>query len=65
MRVGREAERTIGCIIGNEKYEGVRLMKRQILAIIDVDCVVRNGFDEEDQKGLENLAALLAESCDW
>ncbi|KAF1927717.1 GAF domain-like protein [Didymella exigua CBS 183.55] len=35
------------------------------MAIIDIDCAEENGFDEEDQKALEQLAALLAESCDF
>jgi len=35
------------------------------VAIIDIDCAELNGFDEEDRKHLEELAALLAESCDF
>jgi L-methionine (R)-S-oxide reductase len=34
-------------------------------AIIDVDCTVTGGFDEVDRKGLEDLARLIAECCDW
>jgi L-methionine (R)-S-oxide reductase len=37
----------------------------QTVAIIDIDCAELNGFTEEDQKALEELAALLAESCDF
>ncbi|KAF3047088.1 hypothetical protein E8E12_011126 [Didymella heteroderae] len=37
----------------------------KVVAIIDIDCAEENGFDEEDQKALEELAALLAESCDF
>lgn len=37
----------------------------QTVAIIDIDCTEPNGFDEVDQKFLEQLATLLAESCDW
>ncbi len=37
----------------------------QVVAIIDIDCAVRNGFDEGDQKALQNLAKLLSSSCDW
>lgn len=33
--------------------------------MIDVDCKEVDGFDEEDQKGLERLAELLGECCDW
>ncbi|MCJ1396285.1 hypothetical protein MMC18_009174 [Xylographa bjoerkii] len=37
----------------------------RVVAIIDVDCVVLNGFDAEDRKGLEELADLLSKNCDW
>lgn len=37
----------------------------QVVAIIDIDCAVENGFDETDQLHLEGFAALLAEGCDW
>lgn len=37
----------------------------QVVAIIDIDCAVESGFDEEDSKGLEALAAALAQGCDW
>ncbi|KAJ4343502.1 hypothetical protein N0V87_000268 [Didymella glomerata] len=37
----------------------------KVVAIIDIDCAEENGFDEEDQKALEEIAALLAESCDF
>ncbi|KZF23543.1 GAF domain-like protein [Xylona heveae TC161] len=37
----------------------------KVVAIIDVDCAVKNGFDETDKASLERLAALLAKSCDW
>lgn len=37
----------------------------QVVAIIDIDCMVVNGFDEEDDAGLTRLAELLARSCDW
>jgi len=36
-----------------------------VVAIIDIDCAVMNGFDKEDRKGLEDLAELLSKSCDW
>ena len=35
------------------------------MAIIDIDCAAKSGFDEEDRNGLEALAALIAECCDW
>ncbi|KAK8125590.1 GAF domain-like protein [Apiospora kogelbergensis] len=37
----------------------------KVVAIIDIDCAVLDGFDEIDQAALENLAALLAKGCDW
>lgn len=36
-----------------------------MVAIIDVDCAVKDGFDEVDRKWLETLAELLGMSCDW
>ncbi|KAF9739065.1 GAF domain-containing protein [Paraphaeosphaeria minitans] len=35
------------------------------VAIIDIDCAELNGFNDEDQVALEELARLLAESCDF
>ena len=41
------------------------LQSTQVVAIIDIDCAVEDGFDEQDQKKLEELANLLAVACDW
>ncbi|KAH0383830.1 GAF domain-like protein, partial [Aureobasidium melanogenum] len=41
------------------------LQNGKVVAIIDVDCAVKNGFDDEDKKYLEELAELIAESCDF
>ena len=41
------------------------LLGGKVVAIIDVDCAERGGFDDEDREGLERLAGLIAESCDW
>jgi L-methionine (R)-S-oxide reductase len=38
---------------------------KKVVAIIDVDCAVEDGFDELDRKYLEQLADLLSKSCDW
>ncbi|KAK3945985.1 GAF domain-like protein [Diplogelasinospora grovesii] len=38
---------------------------KKVVAIIDVDCAVVNGFDETDRKYLEQLAELIGKSCDW
>ncbi|KAI3326153.1 GAF domain-like protein [Xylariaceae sp. AK1471] len=37
----------------------------KVVAIIDIDCAVFNGFDGVDKKYLEQLAELLGRSCDW
>ncbi|MCJ1356297.1 MAG: hypothetical protein MMC33_006291, partial [Icmadophila ericetorum] len=41
------------------------LSNEEVVAIIDIDCAEINGFDEVDQEGLERLAELIGESCDW
>lgn len=38
---------------------------KKVVAIIDVDCAVENGFDEVDARYLGELAELLARNCDW
>ncbi|KAF2102663.1 GAF domain nucleotide-binding protein, partial [Rhizodiscina lignyota] len=37
----------------------------KIKAIIDIDCAELNGFDEDDQHGLERVADLIAKSSDF
>ncbi|KAI0575497.1 gaf domain nucleotide-binding protein [Pyrenophora tritici-repentis] len=37
----------------------------KVVAIIDIDCAELNGFTEEDQEALEELAELLSQSCDF
>ncbi|KAF7550988.1 hypothetical protein G7Z17_g5346 [Cylindrodendrum hubeiense] len=39
--------------------------EKKVVAIIDIDCASLNGFDDVDKTHLEELAALLAKSCDW
>jgi L-methionine (R)-S-oxide reductase len=39
--------------------------KTKLVGIIDIDCVVKGGFDEVDRKYLEKLAELLGKACDW
>ncbi|KAL8897791.1 MAG: hypothetical protein Q9207_007023 [Kuettlingeria erythrocarpa] len=36
-----------------------------VVAVIDIDCSAKNGFDETDEEGLEKLASLIARSCNW
>lgn len=45
---------------GEEEEEEV-----MVVAVLDVDCTVENGFDEVDEEWLGRLAALLAGCCDW
>ncbi|ORY13191.1 GAF domain-like protein [Clohesyomyces aquaticus] len=35
------------------------------VSIIDIDCAQLSGFDTDDQTALEELAKVLAESCDF
>lgn len=37
----------------------------QVVAIIDIDCAVKSGFDKQDQASLEELARVLSAACDW
>ncbi|KAF4785973.1 GAF domain-containing protein [Colletotrichum scovillei] len=39
--------------------------EEKLVAIIDVDCAERDGFDEVDRVWLERLAGLLAGGCNW
>jgi len=36
-----------------------------LVAVLDMDSPVVNGFDEVDQAALERVAALLGAGCDW
>ena len=37
----------------------------RLVAIIDIDCMLPDGFDDVDRVWLEKLADLIAKSCDW
>lgn len=41
------------------------ILEGKVVAIIDIDCAVKNGFDNADSVALEKLAELLASSCNW
>lgn len=45
--------------------EGGGHVEKKVVAIIDVDCAVADGFDETDRRLLEELAGLLGQACDW
>ena len=36
-----------------------------LIGVLDLDAMNLNGFDEEDQKGLETIAKFIVEACDW
>ena len=37
----------------------------KLVAVLDIDSPVPDRFDQEDRQGLEELARLLGEGCDW
>ncbi|ORY68801.1 GAF domain nucleotide-binding protein [Pseudomassariella vexata] len=39
--------------------------EKKLVAIIDIDCAVLDGFDEVDRVYLEKLGGLIGRSCDW
>ena len=41
------------------------LVEGKVVAIIDVDCAVLEGFDDVDREALEEFAVLLGRACDW
>ena len=41
------------------------VVEGKVVAIIDVDCKVKDGFDAVDRAWLEDLAGLLGRACDW
>ena len=41
------------------------IVGERVVAIIDIDCAEKRGFDEVDKEFLERLAGLLATCSDW
>lgn len=37
----------------------------KVLGVLDIDCLVQNGFDNTDVAYLENLVTKIADSSDW
>lgn len=33
--------------------------------MLDIDCEKTEGFAQEDQEGLEAIAAAIVDSCEW
>lgn len=52
---------------GETKSEIVVPMHKdgKVVGVLDLDCLELEGFDEVDQKYLENLARLVVSSCNW
>lgn len=56
----------IACDSASNSELVVPLVKAdRLLGVLDIDSPSIGRFDEEDKGGLEALAALLAEGCDW
>ena len=36
-----------------------------IIGVIDIDCEVQHGFDEQDAAALERIARRIVDACDW
>ncbi|GJJ77275.1 L-methionine (R)-S-oxide reductase [Entomortierella parvispora] len=41
------------------------VLNERVIGVLDLDCEVTEGFDEVDQAGLEVVAKILVEACDW
>lgn len=52
-------------VLNPEDATGTHMLEKKTVAIIDVDCAEPGGFDEVDQRFLEQLAGLLGRACDW
>jgi len=35
------------------------------LGVLDLDCLAQGGFDDDDKIGLEKIAQLIVDACDW
>ena len=43
----------------------VQLTIQKVVALIDIDSNVQKTFTEEDQRGVEEIAQVMASECDW
>jgi L-methionine (R)-S-oxide reductase len=41
------------------------LEKEVTLGVFDLDCLAQDGFDDDDRTGLEKIAQLVVDACDW
>ncbi|KAI8993930.1 GAF domain nucleotide-binding protein [Trametes punicea] len=39
--------------------------EQRAIGVLDLDCLALSGFDERDQAGLEKIAKLVVDACDW
>lgn len=39
--------------------------KVQVIGVLDLDCLARGAFDEDDRIGLEKISSLIVSACDW
>ncbi|KNE63457.1 hypothetical protein AMAG_08582 [Allomyces macrogynus ATCC 38327] len=37
----------------------------QVIGVFDLDCEASHGFDHDDARGLEKIARLVLDACDW
>lgn len=37
----------------------------EVVGVLDLDCLILNGFDEVDKEYLEKLCELIGDTCDW
>jgi putative methionine-R-sulfoxide reductase with GAF domain len=42
-----------------------RVSSQTLVGVLDLDATNLNGFDADDQHGLEALAQCLVAACDW
>jgi len=47
------------------RVTGSQTPVQRLVAVIDIDCPVKNGFDETDALYLEQLANLIGSGSDW
>ena len=44
----------------------LRTQGREVtLGVFDLDCLAQGGFDDDDKTGLEKIAQLVVDACDW
>ena len=44
----------------------LRTQGREIaLGVFDLDCLAQGGFGDDDKTGLEKIAQLVVDACDW